>query len=189
MIVFNFVLTCICFWMGWVVYHRYIRMSHVNKVRFRLYGLRDEVALLGMKGIVDPEGPQYKAFVQMLNNSIRVMTDFEVINFMRLCVAYSKDETMRKRVSLILDKVQEGDDCYRKIVCEYFALMQKELTKNTRVFRCLSTPTKHLLQIIVRYIGFLKFLMTVFREREDALRAANSGLARAIEMTSCEAAA
>ena len=179
MILFNFVLSCICVWLSWWIYHRYIRMTYLNKERFELYALRDDLSLLAMRGIIDSSGKQYSTLIQMLNASISVMGEFDLTKFIKFCVRYDKDKKMRERTETLLAQIQHQDVSYRKIVHDYFSIMQRIINRHTIIFRLCIVPILKGKQFLIR-IG-LRLLLQVIEQRQHALYTIDSTFSTALK--------
>jgi hypothetical protein len=115
--------------------NNFLRVARLNKVRFKLFALRDDLALLAMRGLVKEDGIEYRTLTRMLNESIKIMGHFSIIDFLKYVVAIHKDEKLRDNMNSILKKIEHHNIEYKVIVHEYFYTMNFMLHKHLRILR------------------------------------------------------
>ena len=62
-IVFNILITLIALWVAMAVNAKFLQPALLNKKRFAIYELRDRLALLAMRGVVDEMSEEYKTLI------------------------------------------------------------------------------------------------------------------------------
>jgi hypothetical protein len=71
-----------------------------------MYELRDRLALLAMKGVVDEKSEEYVTLLRLINNSINSTKDFRITRFMRMHSEIITDKKLRAHIGNILEKVE-----------------------------------------------------------------------------------
>jgi hypothetical protein len=137
MLWFNAMLTLICIWIAMYLNNNFLRVARLNKVRFKLFALRDELAFLAMQGEVKEDGLEYETLMKMLNGAINIMDHFSVIDFLKFLVATYQDEQLQDNINAIFKKIDHHNEKYKVIVRNFFTTMGCMLDRHTRIIRML----------------------------------------------------
>lgn len=142
MILINLFITLSCVWIAMVVNSQFLRPAILNRKRFALYELRDKLALLAMRGVIDQKSEEYITLLRLMNNSINSTKEFRITRFLKMQSSIIFDEKMRQHLDNILEKIK-GDrmpDEYRKIVSDFFKVALEIYKHKTWVLRTILYP-------------------------------------------------
>ncbi|MDX9963546.1 hypothetical protein [Desulfobacter postgatei] len=67
----------------------FIYKTRINRRRFKLFALRDELTILAMKGHADYNSEEYQFLLKSLNSLIRITGDFHVTDFLKFIATVS----------------------------------------------------------------------------------------------------
>lgn len=140
MLTFNFFLTCIAIWVIIFINSRFLIPALLNRERFKLFALRDELAMLAMRRVIMPDSNEYLILLKLLNSSITVLGTFSIVDFLKFLLHINRDMRIRKQVDEIMNTLNHRDESYRSIVQQYFAVIQRMLLKQTGLFRNVLYP-------------------------------------------------
>lgn len=168
MLEINLLLTLLCIWLFMFLNNKFLKVARTNKIRYQLFALRDELAILAMKGAITPEGMEYLTLRDMINGSIKALGSFSIVRFVRFSVSLYRDQDLQKRLDKILVSLARHENReFRDIVFKYFNIMHTTFGKNIRLFMRVLLP-------IMMVIAFpLKVLKNMFKERAETLRTVN----------------
>ncbi|MEO5373142.1 MAG: hypothetical protein H7840_02555 [Alphaproteobacteria bacterium] len=146
MIVVNTVITLMCIWAAMYVNVKILQPTLRNERRFVLYGIRDRLALLAMRGLIDEHSKEYRSFSWILNRSIQATGGFTATAFFRHIYTMSKDKhSFGDVVSAIIKQAQDSrNDEFQALLLEYFTVM-RDITKKELRFILWSLPLAVLL--------------------------------------------
>lgn len=132
MLEINVFLTLLCLWLFVFLNNKFLKVAKINKIRYQVFALRDELALLAMRGEVDPAGKEYKTLRYMMNGSIKALGTFSLVSFVRFSISLFRDKELQKRLDRISSKLTgHGNTKFRDIVLRYFKIMHSTFDKNT----------------------------------------------------------
>jgi len=118
-----------------------LRIARIDKVRFKLFELRDNLAMLRMKGTINSNNTEYKTLMDLLNKSINTLDEFSLVEFLRFLISISQDRALQLRLRAMtesLERHKDGDFC--KIVHSFFSTMHDMLNRHTRLLRLVIIP-------------------------------------------------
>lgn len=165
MLLFNFIVSCVAIWIILYSYNIYIRRALMNKERFKLFALRDNLSLLAMKGKISPDNQEYLTLLKLLNSSTKALGTFSLVKFLRSIILIHTNKEVQKELDTIMQSLNHKDDDYKKIVHEYFEISRIILYKHTRLF---TMVIYHLLSFssrIQRKLNQIKEVDSIFEER------------------------
>lgn len=151
MLYFNLILTLVCFWIVLRINSLFIQPAIWNRHRFNLFALRDNLAVLAMRGIISEKSEEYVTLMAMLNKAVHETNKFKTINFLRFLIAVKKNEKLQEKISNIFEKINHEDVEYQAILHKYFATVHEIFKLQTKSFYIF---VPHLIVIL----GFLKIL-------------------------------
>ncbi len=140
MLVFNILLTVLCIWLIMYLNYTFLRVARINKFRFKIFALRDELAFLALRNKIDHKSSEYSTLIYLMNGSVNVLNEFSIIDFMRFLVKFYTDKELQNKMDDIMNNLNLNDSTYREIVHNYFATMQEMLDKHTKILRFFFFP-------------------------------------------------
>lgn len=152
-VIFNVLISLISVWVAMVVNSKFLRPAVLNRKRFKLYELRDELAILAMKGLIKENSEEYLTLLRMMNNSIRATKNFRITSFLEMQYALVKDKELRAHLVEILEKIKHDQMPaeYKHIVGSFFAVAHEMYNHKTWLLRTSLTP----LIAFLRLCGFM----------------------------------
>ena len=165
MLAFNLIVTLICFWLMLRINSYFIQPSKWNAYRFRLFALRDKLALLVMQGKVEEHDKEFKTAMQMINSTVKVSRKFEVVAFLRFLCALSNDSELKNKIDEVARNTCHSDKEYQRIISEYFAIVHDMFHVHTRGFRLVAPP-------VIAALGFVKVFSKVtfsIKQKKEAM--------------------
>ena len=174
MFYFNIVLTLVCLWLCMWINHSYFRPACMNSHRFKLFALRDELALLAMGGHLSENDNDYKTLMGLLNTSIAAMEDFSVIKFLKIMKTIVYDSKVSDQVNRLVDNLKSHqNEEFANIARKYFEINYKVFLYNTWPIRVTIIPLLYLtgktLMLLLKVIKgkkFKKFMVDVKNQKE-----------------------
>lgn len=168
-----FILT-VCVWLAMFINSNFLRPAILNKKRFTLYELRDELSLLAMKGLVSEDSEEYVTLMVLINRSIASTKDFRITKFLHIQSKVVSDKKLRKHIENILSKVRDHKmpDEYQRIVSSYFDAARDLYRHKTWILVQLLTPLiaiASLLQNMIKTFGKLKQYLLSQKQRIDSI--------------------
>lgn len=171
MLASNFVLTLLCLWVAVKVNNSYLQPALQNRVRFRLYRLRDSLSLLAMRGELSEDSEEYATLISLINSSIRATGTFKVTEFLKFLFRLHYNTEMRERLDRIIEKIKsEKNPEFCRIAGEYFIVMQGLLRADTRVFRRIVVPSFALASEFFQAIGVRSRASSEVAHRDRTVR-------------------
>ena len=141
-ILFNLLISLFCVWVAMVVNSRFLRPAILNKKRFAVYELRDRLAVLAMKGVIDERSEEYTTLLRLMNNSINSTKEFRITRFLKIQSTIITDQKLREHLDSILEKIKHErmPKEYRQIVASFFETAQEIYEHKTWMLENLLTP-------------------------------------------------
>lgn len=169
MLFLNLAITLLCVWLIMALNHHFLQPALRNRHRFRLYRLRDELALLAMKGEISEESEEYLLLLGLINNAIRATGSFRVTDFLKFMVLLHENRQVHKRLRRVIDGLRNHRNTeYCRIAREYFDILDEIFRKDTRTLKLFS----FFLAPIVYVLGLFeqgKRLQEKLRERKEVV--------------------
>lgn len=178
-ILYNLFISLICVWIAMIINSKFLRPAVLNKKRFAIYELRDQLALLAMKGVIEEKSEEYITLIRLMNNSIGSTKDFRITRYIKLQSDVILDKQLRSHLENILAKVQSDKmpHAYRLIVSEFFIVAHDIYEHKIWMLRNLLTPLIFLVTILGHVIknarkfkGFLIYQRDRIDNIENQLR-------------------
>lgn len=149
---FNLGVALISVWIAMLVNCRFLRPAVLNRKRFAIYELRDRLALLAMKGVVNESSEEYLTLLRLFNNCINSTKDFRITHFLRIQSAIIADQKLRRHLDSISQKIRNDQmpHEYRDIVAEFFICAREIYEHKVWTLRLMLVPLILLVSFIAR---------------------------------------
>lgn len=166
----NLFITLISVWVAMLVNAKFLRPARLNQKRFALYELRDRLALIAMRGMLDEKSEEYVTLLRLINNNIKSTKEFRVTRFLHFQALIVTDKKLREHLQSILSKIQNQDMPieYRRVVFEFFKVAREIYEHKTWMLKYMITPLIlifTLLSFVMRIAGRFKEALVFQRER------------------------
>lgn len=141
-ILFNLSIALACVWTSMIVNSKFLRPAILNKNRFALYELRDQLALLAMRGELDEESEEYTTLIKLMNDLINSTKDFRITRFIQIQSAIFMNKQLRAHLESIIKKIESDKmpDSYRVIVSNFFGIAHEIYAHKTWMLINLLSP-------------------------------------------------
>ena len=106
MVMVNLFIFLICVWVAMVINSKFLRPAILNRKRFAVYELRDRLAILAMKGVIDQKSEEYITLSRLMNNCLSSTKGFSITHFLRVQSKIITDERLREHLDSILKKIK-----------------------------------------------------------------------------------
>ena len=165
----NLLCALVGIWAGMYVNAKFIRPASLNRMRFRLYELRDSLAILAMRGQLEEGSEEYTTLRGLINGSISSTKEFRITTFLRMHFEMAVNEDLQKHVSHILAKVEnkEMSEEYRNIVQEYFKVNRALYMRKMRLLRFGLTPLIVGIRSVVSVLKLGRTFMEYLDRQQD----------------------
>jgi hypothetical protein len=140
MLLFNLVVTLICFWVIFKINTSFIQPARWNRYRFRLFELRDNLALLAMKGQISEKSDEYIALMSMFNRAVNETNKFQAVRFLRFLHTVKSNKKLQGRIEEILRKMDSENKEYQSILRGYFEVVHRMFMVQTKSFYRIAPP-------------------------------------------------
>lgn len=126
-ILFNLLITLYCVWVAMIINSRFLRPSVLNKKRFAIYELRDKLALLAMRGVIEERSEEYVTLLKLMNSSLSSTKEFRITRFMKQQSMILNDKKLREHLDNILEKIRNKKmpKEYQEIVADFFVVARE----------------------------------------------------------------
>ena len=134
LIVFNSILSLLILWLVLYINRKFIYKTRINKQRFKLFALRDELTILAMKKEIDYNSKEYQFLLNNLNSLIKITGNFQIFDFLKyLILNYDDKETLKKKKN-IEKLIKFHSEELNKILHEYYKIMNIIMERHLRLF-------------------------------------------------------
>ncbi len=154
-ILFNVIVTLLCIWVIMAINTRYLQPALINRTRFRLYELRDRLALLAMRGELEEDSLEYITLMRFLNCTIYGTSTFRVVDFFKSLVQLKRNKKLQEELDQTVANIDSVNPEYRQIASEFFGVVHILYAKQTRLVKYFILPA---LMGVVMVIGGLTIL-------------------------------
>lgn len=129
-------------WAVMAVNDKIRRPLEMNRLRFKLYELRDRLAYMAMRGEIEQESVEYETLMDLINGNLAATKKFQLSSYVKSQLVIIRDKDLRVKLEGIRDSVQSHDmpEEYREIASEFFACAASIFERNTRLFRKIIAP-------------------------------------------------
>nr|WP_320048727.1 hypothetical protein [uncultured Desulfuromonas sp.] len=153
MIYFNIIITLLCLWIGLWLNHYYLRPAKVNKNRFELFALRDQLAIMAMKKQISEEDKDYKLMLKLLNTSIKAMDDFSILRYLKVMYVLTTQQKVQDEIEHMVKNLKEHKNPELSIIAKkYFYVSRKAFIANTKFLRTTIIP---LLSLFILFLSLI----------------------------------
>jgi hypothetical protein len=121
-IILNILITLIALWIAMAINLKFLQPALLNKKRFAIYELRDRLALLAMKGVVDERSEEYMTLITLINGTLCSTKGFRITEFLSMHAEIYRDKALMKHVDSILERINNEDMPaeYKELVTLFF---------------------------------------------------------------------
>lgn len=133
-ITINVLATLISVWICMAIYSVYGRRAKINSYRFRLFALRDQLALGGMGGKISPDSEEFNTMLSLINSTIKHAARWDPFAIAAFFLNVSSQDGLIKtqeRLKRLDDKCNELQ-FLREINREYFLISRGLFYYNIR---------------------------------------------------------
>ncbi|MBF0625271.1 MAG: hypothetical protein HQL82_10760 [Magnetococcales bacterium] len=134
-----------------------------DATRFKLYGLRDRLALAAMEGRLDEQSPDYRLMIGFMNRVIHTTGQFKLMTMVRDLRVATSDPERQQRVKAFLSRTMDGNAEFKSIFQEFVQITHQHLERELRGGR-------RVLFLPLLAIGSLLAMLHVTRRLHDALQ-------------------
>lgn len=177
MLTINLLISLCALWLLVVINTNYLQPTLKNRYRFRLYRLRDELALLAMRGSVSENSDEYQLLADILNAAIHATASLKVTAFLRFLARMQRDGTLKPRLSEIRRKVDSVENAeYCRIASETFNVLHALFLRETRAARWVLLPALTVVAALLR-VATRSRLLFALNEKRSILVSTDTTLA------------
>jgi len=134
LIIFNSILLLLTLWFALYVNRNFIYKTRINKQRFKLFALRDELTILAMKGEIDYHSKEYQFLLKSLNSLIKITGNFQISDFLKYLISNYDNKKPQEKVKKIKKSIETHSDGLNKIWIEYYKVMNAIMERHLRLF-------------------------------------------------------
>jgi hypothetical protein len=118
-----------------------------------MFTLRDELALMAMKGKISETDKHYRLLMDLLNRSIEVLGDFSIIDFTKYLYIITTDKKIEAEVKNLVESLKNNKSQeLSRITKSYFEVTNEVFYRNTRFLRTTLLPVLRLILFPFVYI-------------------------------------
>lgn len=139
---FNLFVGLASVWIAMVVNSKFLRPALLNKKRFAIYELRDRLAILAMKGVIDEGAEEYITLIKLMNRTIASTKGFRITHYLKMQSEIIADKKLRAHLESILEKIksEKMPNEYRVIVASFFEVSHDIYEHKIWMLRLLLAP-------------------------------------------------
>jgi hypothetical protein len=156
LVVINVFITVGCIWLLMVLNSRILRPTLLNKKRFKLYQIRDRLAILAMRNVINEDSEEYATLIRLINNTLRSTKEFRITSFIRAHSALATDKKLRQHISNIIKKIENENlpQEYTELVQDYFEVARDIFNHKTLLLKNIFFP---IFLLVFTILGIVKF--------------------------------
>ena len=94
----NTSILCLVVFIWRYIANHYLWPITINKFRFRLFAIRDEVNYMVVSGMLSEDSKSYKYFIDFLNSYIRFLSNYSLFTVFKNISTIQKDEELQKNL-------------------------------------------------------------------------------------------
>lgn len=140
MLLINIFISSLCLWAIMYLNSKINKRIKFEQIRLDLFNLRDDLALMAMKGKIDQRTKEYTVLIKLLNNSIKILDQFSIVDFLRFLKEYYTDKKIHQKMNAITRTLNSKDPEYKIIVQTFFSIMYKVMDRHTLFIRNFLIP-------------------------------------------------
>lgn len=166
MLLFNLIITLICLWIILKVNHLFIQPAIWNKHRFMLFELRDNLAILCMKGQISEKSTEYLTLMSLLNKAVKETDKFQTVNFLRFLHAIKRNKNLQHKMDQIIQELNSESKEYKQILHGYFKVIHKMFIAQTKSFYWIAPPVIFILgccHILTKTVSLLRDRLEILK--------------------------
>ena len=167
MLIFNYILTLLAIWLLFKINNRFIRPASWNTYRFKLFEIRDRLALLAMNGKLREDSDEYRKFISLINFSVNETSDYSTSKLIQLG---SKLTELNSIVGKLENTVKHNNIQFEflELFGEYTHTISKMYIVKTRLLRKFYTVFIWLLNVIQIMDRFKKLVIILSKQIFDS---------------------
>ncbi len=170
-IYFNLFITLLCGWAILFLNNAYLQPALINKKRFQLFKIRDELSLLAMRRELAENSEEYRVFIKLLNATIGVTSSFRVTDFLKYLYEWYNDEREQEAIYLLKEKMCTVDNHeYCELFSRYFSVTHDIYDMQTRTLRFVFFP---LIRVLSWILALLKITTEPQKKVQDKSKTIN----------------
>jgi hypothetical protein len=157
-VLINLLILLISVWAAMAVNYKYLQPALLNKKRFAIYELRDRLAILAMRGVIDEDSEEYVTLINLINGVLCSTKSFRITEFLNMHAAIYLNAEVIKHIDSILIKIHKKDmpKAYKEIVSSFFNLARGIYRHKTRGLRPILRGILLPISVIAQVIGGAK---------------------------------
>jgi len=159
LLIFNFIILFISVWIILYTNRNFIYKTRINKKRFRLFSLRDDLTLLVMAGKVEYNSKEYQYLLHSLNSVIKITGDFQISDFLKFLITQYNNDEIEEKLDKIDKAVEVQSKEFKVIWVEYHMVMGNIMSKHLRLLVGFVTMLASLLLSIKIFTNAAKWLL------------------------------
>ncbi len=144
---------------------KFILSALWNKKLFKLFALRDRLAMLAMKREIDEDSEEYETLMRLLNTALKETRHFEVMTFIRFLREFKEDKNLQKKLDEIFARIEKSGGEYKKIFYGFYWALGDILHTQTRALSGILSVILHILNLV----KLLPQLKPHLQDRQDEL--------------------
>lgn len=150
-LLYHLTIALLSLWSILFINHKFIQPALLNKTRFKLFELRDKLAILAMNDIIDQNCDEYNNLMNLINDSIIKIHHFELIDFIKFIAYINRNDIKINNINSILGNVKKQPNEYKNIFKEYLDILHNIFLKKLRLLF-------FILPILISVLKIFKFL-------------------------------
>ena len=177
-IFFNILITMMALWLAMAINSKFLRPAILNKKRFAMYELRDQLALLAMRGTVDERSEEYVTLIRLINGVIYSTKGFKITELLNMYSAIYKDKKLLAHLENIRHKIENKamPDEFRAMVPVFFRLARDIYNLKVWGLRAILKPVLFLVSIFAHGVKAARATKLVLAKQLDEISSTQSKL-------------
>ncbi|QUX96565.1 hypothetical protein C0J08_14675 [Marinomonas sp. CT5] len=172
----NSIILLVSIWALMFLNYSIIKPTRINEKRFKLYKIRDDLAVMAIEGRIKENSDEYMILINLINNSIASTKDFEITKFINRFNRLLKDKALRRNIEQIIKKIERDElpDEYRKLVKQYFIVSKQIFAHKSWLLVNLLTPFILFFKVLGTIIIIFKSLSAQLTIKQEQIKDAES---------------
>ena len=162
MILFNMILLVLSILFSMWIWNKFIHSTWIDQQKFRLYALRDQLAILVVNGYIEEKDARFQFLLKHINSSIMFYSnDFQIVRFIKIVITSESREKEKKEFNKMVNSIK-SDPILHEIQAHVFMEMLRAFRRELIPLRVLSIVVRYVILPIVKIL----FSVSVVKEPE-----------------------
>lgn len=164
-VLLNLLILIVSLWALMILNHKIIKPTRLNEKRFKLYKLRDDLALMATEGKIKENSDEFMILMQMINSALASTKNFEITYFLAQIGRLVRDKKLQRNVENIITRIEREE-----LPAEYKELVQSFFESARDLFEYKTWLIVHIMTPLIVFFKALGAMIKFCRTFSNSLK-------------------